>query len=70
MQYVTLTLDVYPGIRKHSLSLCRSLCQKWGLFFVKPGVKVSGQYCLDMLYYVNRFLAAIKRVIYDNFVIQ
>jgi len=23
---------------------CRSLCQKWGLFFVEPGVSVSWQY--------------------------
>jgi len=23
---------------------CRSLCKRWELFFVKPGVKVNGQY--------------------------
>jgi len=27
-----------------TLSLCQSLCKRWGLFFVKPGVKVNGQY--------------------------
>ena len=34
---VTHTLYVYQVC-------CRSLCKRWELFFVKPGVKVSGQY--------------------------
>ena len=30
----------------HAVSHCRcqSLCKRWELFFVKPGVKVNGQY--------------------------
>ena len=31
------------------MSLCRSLCEKWGLFFIMHGVKVNGQYCWDIL---------------------
>jgi len=30
--------------RTPSLSRCRSLCERWELFFVKPGVKVNGEY--------------------------
>jgi len=36
---VTHTLLCLP-----SLSWCRSMCKRWKLFFVKPGVKVNGQY--------------------------
>jgi len=36
-QFVTRTLCL------SSLSRCRSLCKRWELFFVKPGVKVNRQ---------------------------
>jgi len=41
-----------------SLSLCRSLCQKWELFLWSIGVKVNGQYCW-ISYYLNKVLDAI-----------
>jgi len=37
---VTHTLYVYQVC----MSRCPSLCERWELFFVKPGVKVNGQY--------------------------
>jgi len=45
------------------------LCQKWELFFIKPGVKVNGQYYWDILL-SHQMLAAIKRVADDNCVFQ
>ena len=35
----------YPHVLcQSSLSQCQSLCERWELFFVKPGVKVNGEY--------------------------
>jgi len=36
---VTHVLDVYQV-----LSQCQLLCERWELFFIKPGVKVNGRY--------------------------
>ena len=59
LQYVTLTLEVYQ-----LLSRCRMPCQKWELFFIRPGLKVSEQYC-----WVSYYLKKCWRLD-DNFVFQ
>jgi len=39
-----IPLSVARTLCLRSLSRCWSLCKTWELFFVKPGVKVNGQY--------------------------
>ena len=44
----------YPhALCQPSLSRCQSLCKRWELFFVKPGVKVNGQYQRDLTVSTN-----------------
>jgi len=40
----SILLSVTRTLCLASLLQCRSLCKRWELFFVKPGVKVNGQY--------------------------
>jgi len=42
--YHSILLSVTRTLCLPSLSRYRSLCKRWELFFVKPGVKVNGQY--------------------------
>jgi len=44
-------------------------CQKWELFFTKPGVKTNWQYCCNILL-SQQILDAMKRVIYCSFIFQ
>jgi len=67
--------------RKHSILLsvthmfsisqvCHDVSRKrWELFFVKPGVKVNGQYYWDILL-SQQMLDTIKHITGDNFLFQ
>ena len=58
----------YPhALCQPSLSRCQSLCKRWQLFFVKPGVKVNGQW--DILL-CQQLLDAIKHITDDHFVFE
>jgi len=50
LQYAALTIDVY---QVYDVLVIVSLCQKWQLFFVKPGVK-SMDSVAGKLYYLNK----------------
>jgi len=48
------------------LAKSATLRKRWELFFIKPGVKVNGQYQLDILL-PQQMLDTIKHITDDNF---
>jgi len=50
--------------RLPSVPWCRSLCQKWGLFLVKPQVKSQRTVLVES----QQMLAVIKRVVDNNII--